>query len=107
MIFISVTTSAPPLPSTIEMVFVFQAKFECNDEATLKNYMELVRTTIIKRLETLATTYPLLCTSGCTNVKLLVISITTCVIDPNPSGRRKREAVENLLSFSVQVPDVP
>jgi hypothetical protein len=100
----SVTTPIPPPLTTMNLILVFNVRFDCNSD-TIDNFKGLLRNKVIAQLTLLAVVYPLLCSStSCTNINSLVVIVDTCVL---VSAGRRRAVADNKITFSVQVPDIP
>lgn len=100
----SVTTPIPPL-TTMNLMLIFNVRFDCQNSDTVNNFKELLRNKVIAQLTLLAVVYPLLCSStSCTNINSLVVIVDTCVL---VSAGRRRAVADNKITFSVQVPDIP
>ena len=101
----SVTTPIPPL-TTMNLMLIFNVRFDCQNSDTVNNFKELLRNKVIAQLTVLTVFYPLLCSSNtsCTNINSLVVIVDTCVL---VSAGRRRAVADNKITFTVQVPDIP
>jgi hypothetical protein len=101
----SVTTPIPPPLTTMNLMLVFNVRFDCQNSDTVDNFKALLRNKVIAQLTVLAVVYPLLCSStSCTNINSLVVIVDACFI---VSDGRRRAVADNRITFSVQVPDIP
>ena len=100
----SVTTPIPPL-TTMNLMLIFNVRFDCQNSDTVDNFKALLRNKVIAQLTLLAVVYPLLCssTTSCTNINSLVVIVDKCVL---VSAGRRRAVADNKITFSVQVPDI-
>jgi hypothetical protein len=101
----SVPTPIPPPLTTMNLMLVFNVRFDCQNSDTVDNFKGLLRNKVIAQLTLFAVVYPLLCSStSCTNINSLVVIFDACVL---VSDGRRRAVADNRINFSVQVPDIP